>query len=129
MDRSIDREKVIEELVNIREDIEAAICYEEGCCRLEYLQTVIDAIALLKEQEPSVMTLDDIVASYGPLYLEVKDDFAEIARNDRYDDSRLYFSIVGSEDIEALDISDYLKDWRCWTFNPGYARRKETPWE
>jgi hypothetical protein len=87
-----------------------------------------DALALLKAQEPRVMTLEEALAA-DYVYLEI----------------RLHSSLPCDCCILAidrdggilplhkgfcayLDGEEYGETWRCWTSRPDEKRRAETPW-
>jgi len=99
------------------------------------------AIALLKAQEPRVMTLEEVIAHYSlpPVFV---DDFG--AQEDYYEDIRpLYFEFPHDSEEPWIvhwrghtQVARYLnewkhtynKKWRCWTSRPDEKRRAETPW-
>lgn len=37
--------------------------------------------------------------------------------------------VIGSEDFESIEASEYGKTWRCWLRHPTKQERAETPWE
>ena len=100
----------------------------------------VDALALLKAQEPMVATWQDVIGAAiecKPLYIEVKDSEDKEPGDDRwamvtqYKDSitngmiRAMSSYVTSE---VLFAEDYGKRWRCWTSRPTDEQREATPW-
>jgi hypothetical protein len=126
-----EREQVIAELLYLKHD-----CLEGSATD----QTLNKAIALLKAQEPMVMTWQDIIGAAiecKPLYIEVKDSEDKEPGDDRwamvtqYKDSitngmiRAMSSYVTSE---ILFAEDYGKRWRCWISRPTDEQREATSW-
>lgn len=37
--------------------------------------------------------------------------------------------VIGSEDFESIEASEYDKTWRCWLRHPTKQEMTETPWE
>ena len=95
-----------------------------------------DALALLKAQEPRVMTLDElrqlehtdhiiwIEANGDP---ESFDGYAEVTTNLITKD--IEFFVPGNEVEFTPDNKNYGKLWRCWTSKPTNKQRRDTPWE
>jgi len=95
-------------------------------------QLLTDAIALLKEQEPRVMTLEEVKAAKGSdMYLEMRG----------YEDGNEYMTAatldgVGTRGVNfyhsVFDFESYGKatifGWRCWTARPTDEQREGTPW-
>lgn len=92
-----------------------------------------DALALLKEQAPRVMTLDEIVKNGGeePIYLECPDlggVMPVIYQPDDFEDGYLGFS--GSwRSSGYYHGMNYGKTWRCWTARPSDEQRKAVKWD
>lgn len=141
----IDREKVIKglECCIMRDPDDHTRCsecpYESTMCgnRLK-----IEALALLKAQEPRVMTLEEVIAHYSlpPVF---PDDLG--MQEDYYEDIQpLYFEFPHDSEEPWIvhwrghaQVARYLdewrhsynKKWRCWTSRPTDARREATPWQ
>ena len=155
-----DREKVIEALRICRESLGTkncrkcpymrgrdgtGTCYpidaEENGVHLCWQDLVDDAIALLKEREPRVMTLDEVLTA---------DDFvwAEIYTPSKWSWCAIYVKIipvVSNDEIVRIEEdcgtgwtkskSDYGKrgfldgGWRCWTARPTEEQMRDTKWE
>lgn len=130
----IDREKVINglECCIERDPDDHTRCgecpYESTMCgnRLK-----IEALALLKAQQPRVMTLEEVNAlDWDYCYLE----------EERLP-GKVYRSILGKHvltcvtwpSITAAKITHgcdgYGKTWRCWTSRPTDAQREAEPWK
>lgn len=91
------------------------------------------ALALLKEQEPRVMTWDEAQKSVtaGPfIILEVRDstrtelDFGVLV-DDYYEMSE--GSVLDVADIDLM-ADEYAKRFRIWTSHPTDEVRRATPW-
>lgn len=101
-----------------------------------------DALALLKAQEPRLLTLEEVIAHYSlpPVF---EDDFG--AQEDYYEDIQpLYFEFPHDKEdpwivhwrghaqvVRYLDEwrYSYNKKWRCWTFRPTDTQREAEAWE
>lgn len=105
---------------------------EDGCY-CDELKT--DALALLKAQEPRVMTLEEVKSCWRN---------REIAFLVEYNDGgnmvwMLYYCYLSTlEEIVLVDeiahihnygVDGYGIDWRCWTARPDEETRRATPWE
>jgi hypothetical protein len=120
-----EREQVIAELLYLKHD-----CLEGSATD----QTLNKAIALLKAQEPRVMTLEEVKSAWRN---------RDIAFLVEYNDGgnpvwMLYYGYLSTlEEIVLIDeiahlrhfgVDGYGVDWRCWTSRPDEKRRAETPW-
>jgi len=101
-----------------------------------------DALALLKEQEPRVMTFeevcnlkyDDVVYYQGintnsvesAIILHGKKMVPEV--NTRVIQFRHAGGTGGWNGINNADLNGYGKKWRCWTSRPTDEQRKAVPW-
>ena len=127
-----EREQVIAELLYLKHD-----CLEGSSTD----QTLNKAIAMLKAQEPRLMTWQDVIGAViecKPLYIEVKDSEYKESGDDRwamvtqYKDSITNGMILAMSSYitsEILFKEWYGKTWRCWTSRPDNKRRAETPWD
>lgn len=104
-----------------------------------YLGGIIEAIDMaieaVKEQEPRVMTLEEVEKSYSkaPIWFE------EQRLQTVY--PAIYHKSKGPEGAKFADITDfyyqrqdwaygtYGKTWRCWTSQPTDEQRQEAKWE
>ena len=120
----MDREKVIKGLECCNEFVtcKANCPYRNDGCR-EILSR--DAIALLKAQEPRVMTLDEFqVSEDNPKWLETKD-----GKHARWTLGNAgYNKFYDNHMIGYLPVERYGVDWRCWTSEPTEEQREVTPW-
>ena len=102
-------------------------CIYTGCgdCLAPMLK---DALALLKAQEPRVMTLEEAMGGeecwveypnggcgYADCYLSYTTNGADIYRTMQHD-----FNVP---------LANYGKTWRCWTSRPTDAQREAVPWQ
>lgn len=134
----IDREKVIKGLECCTEycDDETGCPYSvyeaDGFECQEKLRE--DAIALLKEQMPRVMTLDEITDEYCD-YVFVEDisdpeyEYLLYAFPYGHDDIYVYMIMQDSIQMSAEYMSNsYNKTWRCWNTRPTDEQRVAEPW-
>lgn len=128
-----DREKVIKglECCILRDPDDKQRCSEcpyEGNCvnRLK-----MDALSMLKAQEPRVMTLEEVeVLPYGYVLIETDKknslhwvDALLFCKNTNFS-----FDFITLEGRARLLGTDYNMEWRCWTSRPTDEQRRETPW-
>lgn len=99
-------------------------------CHLEEL--ISDALALLKEQEPRVLTLDEAVDGNYCYYVEfryhldcgwVKCDFGKMYLNGEV--AMLFLR----DKTFYQQREHYGKLWRLWNKQPTYEQKMETKWE
>ncbi len=97
-----------------------------------YADYVFDALKMLKDQEPRVLTYDETDAiahqtEETAVYLERKSD------------KSLYAAIAGDTQGRVPNISwlgekrnysiEYGISWRCWSAKPTDEQREVVPWE
>lgn len=89
-----------------------------------------DAIALLKAQEPRVMTLEEIINSQllGLVYYECKGESPEPAYIFHANKYCVDVMTMGKENTEAKEYKDYGVHWRAWNNEPTEAQREAEPW-
>jgi len=98
--------------------------------RLRKIEIVGKALALLKDQQARVMTLEEVKAlPYGYVLLET-----DKAGSLRWVDALLFckhtnfsFDFITLEGRARLLGTDYNKEWRCWTSRPTDAQIEATP--
>lgn len=99
-----------------------------------------DALALLKAQEPRVMTLEEIetFGDDGIVYLECRyivDGITEVKPaifqpDNSSPEENGYYCVVSSWGKSGFyHKENYNEDWRCWTSRPTDEQRNNTPWE
>lgn len=133
----IDREKIIKGLerclkhtcpaVGSKEYLECE--YTMGLyCRQDML--LRDTLALLKAQEPRVMTLEEVQVSDNPVWLEGGLAGGTWAMMPFMREYSIEFVADGVCTVyPAFAINEYKKTWRCWTARPTNEQREATPWE
>ena len=127
----IDREKVIKGL-ECHAEVNCVECpYRDGWRTCPFGETLlVDAIALLKEQEPRVMTLEDVKAfDWDYCYLEEErfpgKEYRAVCGN--YALTCITWPCVASMRIQHGDES-YGKKWRCWSAKPTEEQRQAVKW-
>ena len=117
-----------------------------GSC--EYYRDILsDALALLKVQEPRVLTLEEVKTIGAQNYNQVRDENIRLIwseeRNDlniakpTYNDfiledneeEPIYLYYVGTDFFDRFDQSTYGKNWRCWSSRPTDEQREAVPWQ
>jgi len=124
-----DREKVMWSLARCSCGVPDACsdCYYDNYPpRICVQHLTSDALALLKAQEPRVMTIDEVGTwvmidrvDRAPIVVEVRNRFMAWVVGDEY------YDLPDSNLSREL----YGKEWRCCTSRPDEKRRAETPWE
>ena len=114
------REKVIKWLA------EEAVEHEEE----EVRDLAHTALLMLEEQEPRVMTFEEIKDNIGvPVWVEYADDENWNGYGVPTAGNEVYIMIFG---VNAHCMhnapSDNVK-WRCWTSRPTPEQMRDTPWE
>ena len=132
----IDSEKVIKGLECCVNDLgECEVCpYDErngklACGKNHYS----DALALLKAQEPRVMTLEEVLAlPYDtPIYIENCNGLYggwDIFSGTTMDDNNDVVTGASWATAEYWSQDEYGDTWRCWTARPDRETREATPW-
>lgn len=131
------REKVIKAL----EECLNASCrgFQPGrYCPIEddVWETIDDALALLKAQEPRVMTIEEIEQWNQPdVWMEKKDGEPDICGDYLAPMTRMqygfWYAIIvdGSKHPPVLNGDYYGKEWRCWSARPTDEQREATAWD
>lgn len=110
--------------------------YCEECMKCPYrddgCETTLcnDAIALLKAQEPRVMTFQEIKDSMGiPVWVEYADNENWNGYGVPTSDHKAYIMIYGANAYCAQYARSANVKWRCWTSRPSDEQRKAAKWE
>lgn len=101
----------------------------DWCCHLGELRK--DALELLKEQEPRVLTLGEVKAfDYDYCYLEEERMPGKEYRGvcGRYKVTCITWPSITQMRIARKDDT-YGKSWRCWTAKPTDEQRKAVKWD
>lgn len=123
-----DREKVIKGLEQFISDFKPYCGNEADWGR------VFDALALLKAQEPRVLTLGDL-RDIGSVWALNTPPYLYMDTNPRY--RRIVGSWVAWRNIYELisglyptyNADNYGKIWRCWSARPTDAQREVVKWD
>ena len=128
----IDREKVI----NALEDYEP---YAREFDSLSvYGWVVLDALALLKEQEPRVMTLEEVkgMKRLTICAVEQRSKVIKTTFNAEYggivtigNENFLDFGLYGDTNRYRRTEARYGKTWRCWTSRPTDEQIQAVKWD
>ena len=120
------REKVIKGLGSC---VEYFACKVKGVMFDEWIEESRKAIALLKAQEPRVMTLEEAQGE-DEVWFEFRPSnvgrYADCYMHDTGDRTRVYFT--GKSVMSLFENADYGRQWRCWTSRPTEEQRKAIPW-
>lgn len=128
------REKVIDDL-NLAKLIlcKPQMLAPEMCIRVG--QAITSAINLLKEQEPRVLTWEELIDVTNPVWYEERDGISswalctDVTRGNAYEDMSYEFF----ENYDNSYIREYADKcnvyWRCWTARPTDEQRKAVKWE
>ena len=145
----IERNKVIEWLDFCIRNTDGSICNCEmsGCPYLGgsdvgncFVTLMTDALALLKAQEPRVMTLEEIKALPDYVFLEDRDISHAFSIKTISRPALPQLVFVNTSDEECMGFrgpdgdtilvtSRYGVKWRCWTSRPTDAQREAAKWE
>lgn len=128
-----DRGKVVKGLECLANNISGCYSdcpyYESPSC---FRTIAADALALLKAQEPRVMTLEEIKDGES-YWLSAGKEFVPrpvICIIHREDDARKpYITFAEQYGTFSWETEDYGKAWRCWTSRPTDDQRKAEKWD
>lgn len=121
----MDREKVISGLMMLADRKNDDTCEGLKCCKIAE-----DALALLKEQEPRLLTLEEVKKfDWEYCYLEEErlpgKEYRTVCGD--YALTCITWPCVASMRIQHGD-NNYGKKWRCWTAKPTDEQRKAVKW-
>ena len=127
-----DREKVIKGLECLANN--CSVCtsdcpyYESPSC---FRTIAADALALLKAQEPRVMTLEEIKDGESYWFSAGKEFVPRpvicIHRED--DAQKPYIIFAERYGTYSWETEDYGKTWHCWTARPTDEQREAAKWD
>lgn len=123
-----DMRKIVKGLNDIGAFIAGRIGFEQA---RNFLRTIDEAVALLKEQEARVMTLEEVKAfGWDYCYLEEErlpgKEYRMVCGD--YALTCITWPCVASMSIQHGDES-YGRKWRCWSAKPTNEQRREMKWE
>ena len=107
--------------------------YESNCVN----RLKMDALELLKAQEPRVMTLEEVEDALDtvvwvdrPLIDNTSDEYALIdAYSRKTQIVELRYPFCDKDYRERADYATYGKTWRCWTSRPTDEQRDAVKWD
>lgn len=111
------RENIIEAL----EYLLSPVCTET---QFDYCDEIRAAIAFLKEQEPRVMTREEVIQSHDWIWYQWKNTHCGWTIAVNCDGKWIEW-----EDSTTDQLCKYGEKWRCWTSRPSPEQMRETPWE
>lgn len=94
--------------------------YRAGCSP----QLIRDALVLLKEQEPRVMTLEEVMRSHDWIWYQWKNTHCGWTTAVNCDGKWIEW-----EDSTTDQLCKYGEKWRCWTSRPSEQQMRDTKWE
>lgn len=137
-----DEEKILSDLKGIAEyfmelyrEEEDREVYDQHYDRMVVVSNACNLIEeLLKDQEPRVLTLEELRSLNGT------DHFVWFEDNGGYDFYDCYAEVItyrnnvelntfGSEVEFEPDNEEYGKTWRCWSSRPTDEQREAVPWQ
>lgn len=128
-DTMIDRESVIRQLT---QHIARADYIETDWMDCVSVPMLRGALALLKEQEPRVLALEEVEdLPYGHVLIETDKNGSL-----RWLDALLFcknanfsFDFITLEGRARLLGTEYNREWRCWSAKPTDEQREAVPWQ
>lgn len=85
-----------------------------------------DALALLKEQEARVLTLEEVEKNEEWMWVECVTGYCGWNRQDKEDN---YLCMIAWNDNTVNRKDYYGKAWRCWSSRPTPEQMRDTKWE
>ena len=127
----IDREKVIKGL----EICTSRPCYCTDCpykanCYLDSQEVMEDALALLKEQRPHLLTLEEAEKT-SCTWIEIKPNTIigpRLIRIVPIDITACMVYTFGADMPTCYNTCDYNKTWRCWSVQPTLEEQLKEKW-
>ena len=103
-------------------EVRASTCYE---------QLMTDALSLLKEQEPRVLTVDEVKAiPYdADIWIETEYYVGKITIFAATINTKGMRGVMVYGSHKTYDYEAYNKLWRCWTSRPTDEQREAIPWK
>lgn len=134
-ERTITKLKILRTWCVVNPNHGKGLCVEDCRSAVEWLD---DVLALLKTQEPRVMTLDEAQHALHNdivVWIELKSEiFSGLFCGIRKDGTN-YFTMQNDDVLSVTDLDDgnnaklYGKCVRAWTFRPDEKVRAETAWQ
>lgn len=84
----------------------------------------------MKDNEPRVLTLEEVRDEYEAVWLETKYLSSTVAIVDHGESNAKWACVVfGVDDSYTLLWCSYGKKWRCWSAKPTDEQREAVPWD
>jgi len=106
--------------------------FKPFCGNRDDWQRVYDVLALLREHEPRMMTLDETIASCeNPVWLEENTLQGSYGAWGVVKGVRQKYNAVniGGVRFGYWPRAKYNISWRCWSARPTEEQRKAVPWD
>lgn len=105
--------------------------FESGCHIYDMIR---DALDLLKEQEPRVLTVDELNLAADEsviCYVEFFDKLAVNVTAPHLIGTGKWVNIpyLGTVISRTARVDAYNREWRCWNHKPTDEQRKAVPWD
>ena len=97
-----------------------------GVSMLKTLDEARDALELLKEQEPRVLTLEEVLKA-NPVWFETHGLLLPAIIDHEESKAGDCVIVFGEFDGSYYPINRYNKKWRCWTARPTDEQREGIP--
>ena len=126
-----DRDIIKAELQNLQKTLEAKadMCIGAGKMKmLSFANACSGALELLKEQEPRVLTLEEVLKA-NPVWFETHGLLLPAIIDHEESKAGDCVIVFGEFDGSYYPINRYNKTWRCWTAKPTDKQRTEVKWE
>lgn len=114
-----EREKVMLEIEKAINEADSTAAFA-----LILTHTLRDALVLLKEQEPRVMTLEEVIQSHDWIWYQWKNTHCGWTVAVNCDGKWIEW-----EDSTTDQLCKYGEKWRCWTSRPTPEQMRDTKWE
>lgn len=106
-----------------------------GICNIQDMFD--DALALLREQEPRVLTVEELktVKDQTDVWLDEPDCMVVAATISNWVEQKnhavTFFYGIKHTAFEERDYmnNNYNRTWRCWSARPSPEQMRDTPWE
>ena len=91
----------------------------------------VDALELLKAQEPRVLTLEEVQNDCPDyVYIEIASGRIKCCVKDEGESSKYFgYFVYGFNECFIRGWKEYGKTWRCWTAMPTDKQRKAVKWD
>ena len=98
----------------------------------EALNVFVDALELLEEKQPRVLTFDEAIQSEHEVLVEIYSSISEktyIKWCDLCYDGNMSLAMYTTHGIQLISEESYNRRWRVWSDRPTDEQRKAVPWK